>query len=155
MSSNTRTNSSDTAHAQLFVVVNLLSPTIRKPWTFVIFDHATDQWQTYEIRKRQALSHPEILTSNVYPGIDGIGVRYFELASIPTSWVSEVTALVDTVPAPELLKELDCNHSYIRNILIALMEGGIIGESQAYELCVKVDSTDISRMFGTSRRYLY
>ncbi|KAF5620812.1 hypothetical protein F52700_11138 [Fusarium sp. NRRL 52700] len=116
------------SHAQLFIIVNASNI-----WSFATFNHGKDLWLTTQARQTDA---PKINLSFRHPGED---VRYFEITSIPNSWLRNVQVRVDLVAAVDMKGDLECNHQYVRDILEILVVGGILGSTQVSDVLLELD----------------
>jgi hypothetical protein len=122
------TNPRSSSHAQLFIIVHPSNV-----WSFATFNHAKSLWLTTQARQTDI---PKVILSFNCPGED---VKYFEIASIPNSWLRDVQIRVDLVPAVEMEGDLECNHRYVRDVLNSLVVGGILGEAQVSNVLLELE----------------
>ncbi|CZR45723.1 uncharacterized protein FPRO_15101 [Fusarium proliferatum ET1] len=122
------TNPRSRSHAQLFVIV--LASNI---WSFATLNHANGLWLTTQARQAD---RPKVSTSFSCPGED---VKYFEITSIPTSWLRDVQVRVDLVAAVEMKGDLEYNHQYVRDVLESLVVGGLLGKTQVSDVLLELD----------------
>ncbi|KAJ0150067.1 Vegetative incompatibility protein HET-E-1 [Fusarium oxysporum f. sp. albedinis] len=73
------TNPRSSSHAQLFIIVHTSNI-----WSFATFIHAKSLWLTTHARQTHI---PKINLSFSYPGEDA---KYYEITSIPNSWLRDV-----------------------------------------------------------------
>ncbi|KAI1060271.1 hypothetical protein LB506_011120 [Fusarium annulatum] len=116
------------SHAQLFVIIHASNI-----WSFTTLNHSNGLWLATQARQTD---FPKINTSFSCPGED---VKYFEITSIPNSWLRDSQARVDLVAAFEMKDDLECNHQYVRDILESLVVGGILGKTQVSDVLLELD----------------
>ncbi|KAF5550376.1 hypothetical protein FPHYL_9396 [Fusarium phyllophilum] len=122
------TNPRGDSHAQLFIIVHPSNI-----WSFATLSHAKGLWLTTQALQTDI---PKINPSLSYPGED---VKYFEITSIPNSWLRDVQVRVDLVAAVEMKSDLQCNHQYVRDVLDSLVVGGILGKTQVSDVLLEID----------------
>ncbi|KAF5678212.1 hypothetical protein FDENT_9016 [Fusarium denticulatum] len=81
-------NPRSSSHAQLFIIVHPSNI-----WSFATLNHANGLWLTTQVRQTDV---SKIHTGFSPPGDD---VKYFEITSIPNSWLRDVQVWVDLVAA--------------------------------------------------------
>ncbi|KAL4732063.1 hypothetical protein ACLX1H_001070 [Fusarium chlamydosporum] len=117
--------------ADLFVVVNLLGPTIRPTWSFCIHDHMTQTWKTYSARKESELRHVDVFVCNRYPGLPQIEAQYFKVASISNDVLDKAIEVLRLARPPHAARQLDCSQQYVRSIVSDLVKAGILEDDHA------------------------
>ncbi|KAI1013766.1 hypothetical protein LB503_010634 [Fusarium chuoi] len=132
------TNPRSISHAQLFVIVHASNI-----WSFATLNHANGLWLTTQARQTDV---PKVNTSFSCPGED---VKYFEITSIPTSWLRDVQVRVDLVAAVEMKGDLECNHQYVRDVLKSLIAGGILGKTQVSDVLLEIDTSSRLQLEAT------
>ncbi|PNP79221.1 hypothetical protein FNYG_07297 [Fusarium nygamai] len=129
------TNPRSSSHAQLFILVHASNI-----WSFATLNHDKALWLTTQARQTDV---PKINTDFSYPGDD---VKYFEVTSIPSSWLRDVQVRVDLVPAVQMKIDLECNHQYVQDILESLVVGGILGTTQVSDVLLEIDVSSQFRL---------
>ncbi|KAF5594733.1 hypothetical protein FPCIR_4747 [Fusarium pseudocircinatum] len=127
------------SHAQLFIIVHPSNT-----WSFATINHANGLWLTTQVRQTNV---SKIHTGFSPPGDD---VKYFEITSMPNSWLRDVQVRVDLVAAIGIKGDLECNHQYVRDILESLVVGGILGKTQSFK-----DLSLLPDSFGFEARNLW
>jgi hypothetical protein len=124
--------------AQLYVVADQTVMPGFYPWSFAIHDENTETWTTYEVRKSPTDKYPVKHVHNTVPGIPGLAFRFFELASIPYTWLPEVYKVCESACVPGVGGKR-CSHVYVEYIVDCLKKAGIVGETQVNYLFCRLE----------------
>ncbi|KAF5561686.1 hypothetical protein FNAPI_3515 [Fusarium napiforme] len=130
-----KANPRSRSHAQLFIIVHPSNI-----WSFATLNHANGLWLTTQVRRTDV---SKIYTGFSYPGDD---VKYFEITSIPNSWLRDVQVRVDLVPAVQMKSDLVCNHQYVQDVLESLVVDGILGKTQVSDVLLELDMSSQLRL---------
>lgn len=135
ISAREKTDPRSRSHVQLFIIVHPSNI-----WSFATLNHANSLWLTTQVRQTDI--------SKIHTGVSppGENVNYFEITSIPNSWLRDVQVRVDLVAALGMKGDLECNHQYVRDILESLVVGGILGKTQVSDVLLELDMSSQLRL---------
>ncbi|KAF5658579.1 anabolic serine threonine dehydratase precursor [Fusarium heterosporum] len=138
--------------AQLYVTVHLFNHSLRYPFSFVIHNDDDNTWRSYRVVKDQTDRFPRLFENDLPPGVPGLGMRFFLLASIPAFWLREVHRVCRSINAFSIHDEVECSHWNVRRIILSLRDMGVVSEAQVSDLFPRLHS--ISTREGDRNRYL-
>jgi hypothetical protein len=125
--------------AELFVVLSLIDSIICPTWSFCICNHGNHSWKTYESWKRGDLGWATLCVSSVYPGIPHVEAKYFQIASIPQSFLDGIMESIRLVRAPHTAPQVDCSKQYVNNVISNLVKAGFLKMRHAKDVFDKID----------------
>ncbi|KAJ4320132.1 hypothetical protein N0V84_006019 [Fusarium piperis] len=98
-------------------------------WSVTLFDEATREFRTYQVRKSFRRAPCTLMTSRGDPGVDG--VDYIMVGEVPCARAEDLFNLFKQVPITQKKNAAAANRQYIWDVANCLVAGGFITKHQS------------------------